>query len=165
MLERRVYPAKYQRKVDCTLKCTTSSRGRCCAATIFFSAFSVAKKRRNTEVTEPLRVLGAEGLEAQRTRRSLFWLRPPTRVVRLPLRQLSVGVAARSDKIKLFLIGISGSKIIVRKLVTTCGWESWKLPEANVAVSRHHSASLRSYRGDPCGRPGGASCCAGHREH
>jgi len=38
----------------------------------FFSVFSVAKKKPNTEVTEALRVLCVEASEAQRTRRSLL---------------------------------------------------------------------------------------------
>lgn len=48
-----------------------------CAAKALFSAFSVAKKGLNTEVTETLRALCVEALEAQRTRRSLSWLRSP----------------------------------------------------------------------------------------
>jgi hypothetical protein len=92
-----------------------------CAAMILFSVFSVDKKRQNTEVTEMLRVLCVGALKAQRTRRSSFWLPPPTRLAPLRPSRLNVGATARSDKIKTFLIGISGSKIIVRKVVRTYG--------------------------------------------
>jgi len=46
--------------------------GHCCASKIFFSVFAVAEKRLNTEVTETLRVLCVEALEAQRTRRNQY---------------------------------------------------------------------------------------------
>ena len=45
---------------------------------------SVAGKRMNTEVTESLRGLCVEGLKAQRTRRSSFWVRLPGRAAPLP---------------------------------------------------------------------------------
>ena len=42
----------------------------------FFSVFSVAKKRSNTEVPEPLGVPCVEAFRPQRAQRRSFWLRP-----------------------------------------------------------------------------------------
>ena len=50
-----------------------------CREDFSFSVFSVARQRRNTEGTETLRALCVEVSEAQSTRRSSFWLRPPAR--------------------------------------------------------------------------------------
>jgi hypothetical protein len=65
----------------------------------FFSVFSVAKKRLNTEAAEILRLLGVEALDAQRTRRSSPWL-PPTDALRhqqgpFSLHMVPLGFAVR----------------------------------------------------------------------
>jgi hypothetical protein len=46
-----------------------------CPEDFFFSVFSVAKKKLNTEVAETLRALCVGFFEAQRPPRSSFWLR------------------------------------------------------------------------------------------
>ena len=59
--------ARFDESLYSTSSCDVVVPGR-----FFFSVFSVAKKKLNTEATETLRVLCVEALEAQRARRSLF---------------------------------------------------------------------------------------------
>lgn len=54
-----------------------------CREDFFCSVISATEKRLNTEVTEAFVALCVQLLKTQRKRRSLFWLRPPGRVVAL----------------------------------------------------------------------------------
>ncbi len=52
---------------------------------------SLTRERQNTEVAETLCDLCVKALQAQRTRRVSFWLRPPGRIVYIAAEPGSVG--------------------------------------------------------------------------